>query len=492
MAPRPDLTVVLRTRGVLLRADFRRGGEPQVARWRNLPMDAGPAVTHALREGGRAAKRVWVLDSEVWLGEVGLSGSAVAGLSDKELASPAAFEAEAVSDLQPAEAVTAVQRRRMAQADDQFLVAQAPRADVAAIAKAVRGGGSKLAGISHPAGLPEARDVGDEASMGNGHNGWRRVEFWSDSVVLTESNAGRTSLTPLGISPGSEWRRALEPHLRGGEPTPEDHTLIEPGARIRGGPSWRETVAVNGSARWMAAGEEEEDEEDGVAVVNLADDAAADDFAAAWARRLATAEPAAESATPTLRPPKAPAARWPAVVVGLLLLALSVLVVMQQRTDAAARLADLQAQMTSAQGSTQKVSDRQRDARQAKAELEAKKKVVDGLEKDVEKRLRELTPSQPLPTDRRAAISQLMGVLTAFASEDLVIQSIERRGSRHEIKGMATSPGAASRLARGLNHGLGDAWWVSPAQNDPEPGPARVVWRYSTAVAANDPGQVKR
>ncbi|MEL6713699.1 MAG: hypothetical protein AAFP86_07990, partial [Planctomycetota bacterium] len=239
MAPRPDLTVVLRTRRLLLRADVRRGVEPSVATWRGLALQPGEAVAHALGEGSRPAKRVWVLDSEVWLGEVGLSGSATAGLSDKELVDPAAYEAEALSDLRPDEAVTGVVRRRMAEREDQFLVAQLGRPDVTAIAKAVRGSGAKLAGLGHPAGLPTHPATTGDGAAALLEGDWRRVEFWADSVVLTRWSGGRETLAPLGIGPDNDWRRVLDPQLRETDPEEGDHTVIETGVRVRGGPGWR-------------------------------------------------------------------------------------------------------------------------------------------------------------------------------------------------------------------------------------------------------------
>ena len=285
MPSRPDITVVIRTHGLLLRVDVRGGGEPQVKRWRRDWSDLTAAVTHALRDGGRSGRRVWVLDSGVWLGMVELPGGAVAGLPDKDLADPAAFEAEAISGLTPVEAVTTVQRRRMSDQEDQFLVAQTKRTDVIAVARAVRSAGARLAGIGHPAGLPEPLELDGRAGTTK-DGGWRRVEFWSESVVLVESVAGRVGLIPLGVSPQGDWRKMLARHLSRGEPVAQDQTLIEPGVRVRGGAQWRESTAVRGNARWLAAGEDRDDVDDGVPVWDLADDTLVEPFAAAWARRL--------------------------------------------------------------------------------------------------------------------------------------------------------------------------------------------------------------
>lgn len=487
MPSRPDMTVVIRMHGLLLRADVGGAGEPLVKRWRKDWPDVSPAVTHALREGGRPGKRVLVLDSEVRLGVVELPSSAVAGLSDKDLADPAAYEAEAISDLAPGEAVTAVQRRRMADQDDQFLVAQSRRADVTAVAKAVRGAGAKLAGIGHPAGLPEplGLDGPADATDAPGDGGWRRVEFWADSVVLAESVAGRVGLVPLGIGPGSDWRRALEPLLRRREPVVQDQTLIEPGVRVRGGTQWRESTAVSGDARWLAAGDDGGDEDDGVPVWDLADDAAADHFAAVWARRLAAITSAGEAVTPTLRPPKAPASRWPAVAVGVLALALAVTAVLYQRDQATHRLAELQAQLQHVQADREALDDQRKLVNQTKAEVRQKQQAVTRLEQKFTRLSQEQArraSTGSLVTDRRAALSAMMAALTRSAAEDVVIRSIEHGSPRHEITGMASTPEAASSLARDLSVQLRDHWRVSPASIEPQTGPERIVWEFSITI----------
>ncbi|MCG8508326.1 MAG: hypothetical protein MI741_03775, partial [Rhodospirillales bacterium] len=67
MPSRADMTAVIRTQGLLARADVRDRGEPTVQLWRNNWPDLGAAVKHALTKGGSVGRRVWVLDSGVWL-----------------------------------------------------------------------------------------------------------------------------------------------------------------------------------------------------------------------------------------------------------------------------------------------------------------------------------------------------------------------------------------------------------------------------------------
>lgn len=491
MASRPDMTVVIRMHGLLLRADVQAGGDPHITQWRQDWSDLSAAVAYALGEGGKPGKRFWVLDSEVWLGTVELPAGAVAGQSDKDLAGPAAYEAEAVSDLSPIEAVTSVQRRRMADQGDQFLVTQARRSEVAALGKLVRGAGAKLAGLGHPAGLATALQFDQHRGQ---NDGWRRVEFWYESVVLVESVGGRLGLIPLGLGPRSDWRRALAPHLREGQPVSEDQTLIGPGVRVRGGTQWRESTAVDGTARWLAAGEDQADEDDGVPTWDLADDASAERFAQAWAKQLEAIKPGDSAMTPTLRPPKAPASRWPAAMVGVIALALAVFAVVSLREQASHRIAELQEQIQHETQEQQVVSDRRKQVDQLQTDLRKKQKVVSGLESQIEKLRRQRASSQATrgDTDRRAALSAMMASLTSSNSEAIMIQSIEHGSPRHEILGMAISPEAATRLARDLSETLRGQWTVSPAQIEPETSGRQVAWRFTITLEPTTTQEVQR
>ncbi|MEM9108751.1 MAG: hypothetical protein AAGC72_01880 [Planctomycetota bacterium] len=482
MPSRPDMTVLIRTPGLLLRADVGSGGEPKVLKWRQDWPDIATAAAHAFSDGGKPGKKVWVMDSDVWLGTVDLPAGAVAGQSDKDLIGPAAYEAEALSDLSPMEAVTCVQRRRHHEHGDQFIVTQVRRRAIIALAKAVRSAGAKLAGLGHPAGLPEALKFDHHVGA---EGGWRRVEFWYDAIVMVDSVGGRLGLVPLGLGPRSDWRRALTPLLRAGDAVAEDQTLIGPGVRVRGGTQWRESTAVEGTARWLAAGEEQEaDEDDGVPTWDLADDRSAERFARSWADQLASIQPGDATIAPTLRPPKAPASRWPAVLVGVLALGLSVYAVVYQRELAKDQIAELQQAIDHENEERQFVADRRKEANQLTNDLRNKEEEVTRLEGEIEKLQRERTAKQAttVTIDRRLALSALMDSLTSANSDAIMIQSIEHGSPRHEITGMATAPEAATLLARQLSNELRGEWSVSPAEIEAEARELQVVWRFTITL----------
>ncbi|MEM6937731.1 MAG: hypothetical protein AAF552_14825, partial [Pseudomonadota bacterium] len=433
---------------------------------------------------------VWVLDSGIWLGAVDLPGGAVVGLSDSELVEPAAFEAEALSEITPAEAVTAVQRRRMVDAEDTFLVAQARRSEVSAVAKAVRGARARLVGIGHPAGLPEA--LAEDPVSGAGRDGsWRRLEFWSDSVVFVEAVAGPVTLIPLGAVPQSDWRRALTPHLRDAEPVIEEQTLIEAEVQVRGGHQWQEktpfTPLDSGAARWLAANEGGDDEVVDTSAWKLEDDAAATNFAAAWVRRLAGEDAARPEIGPILRPPSAQTDRWPAVAVGVLAFALALSAVLFQRSQGEKQATVLQAQLDYAQGEQQVVTDRRQQLRTIKAQVTRKERAVESLEQELDRLGRD--PRNAAAADRRVALAALMEAVGQLVYGDVVIRSIEYRLPRQYLVGVAATPEAASRLASDLSRTLSAHWRVSPAQIEPQTGTADVVWEFTILL---DPPAEKR
>ncbi|MEM9301694.1 MAG: hypothetical protein AAGE01_06265 [Pseudomonadota bacterium] len=481
MSKRPDMTVVIRSNGLLLRSDV--GGDGSVSSWRGAWPELAAAVTHALTEGGPAGKRVWVLDSSVWLGVVELPGGAVAGLSDQELVEPAAFEAESLGGLEPASAVTAVQRRRMADLEDDFLVVQVPKEEVTAVGKAVRRAKGRLAGIGHPAGLPDAL-VADELPTVPRDGGWRRVEFWQEQVVLVEAATGSASLIPLDAAPEADWRRALAPHLRRGEPVAQEQTLVDAEAQVRGGRQWQEQSTLGeGTARWLSAAEGADALEPELPTWDLAADAAAESFAVAWARCLAPVESPKTGVIPTVRPPSAPTDRWPAAAAGAVAFLLAVAVVWLQRSMDQEELNVLQAQLDFATAEQRVVTERRQQVRDTNSAVRLAERSILSLEQE----LVVLNRGGSAGADRRAALAAMMAALGRFVTEDLVIQSIDYKRPRHAVAGVALAPEAASRLAGDLSEELREYWRVSPARIEPQAGAGRMVWRFSITL---EPGQL--
>jgi hypothetical protein len=252
---------------------------------------------------------------------------------------------------------------------------------------------------------------------------------------------------------------------------------------VRGGLGWRDSPPGSGSARWLQAGEDRAPDNAGIALWDLADDAAATAFATAWARCLADTEPAHNEIMPTLRPPKAPPGPWPAVAAGVVALVLALTVVLFQRAQQAEQLAVLQHQLEHAQGDQRLVKERRQEVQGAKAEVRSKQQAIESLERQFERigQLRAASDARVV-IDQREALAALIAALSVATAEDVVIQSIDNGSPQHEVTGLALSPEAASRLARDLSSELRYAWAVSPAQIDPQPGPERIVWRFSITL----------
>ncbi|MEN1727937.1 MAG: hypothetical protein AAGJ52_05810 [Pseudomonadota bacterium] len=480
MATRPDLTLVIRTQDLLLRADQGAGDLP-VQLWRRSWGDLPSAVTHALSEGGPSAKRVWVLDSELWLGSVELASGAVVGLSDAELSDPAAFEAEALSEISPEEAITAVQRRRQVDAEDDFLVVQATKAQVGALDKAIRGARGRLAGLGHPAGFPRAL-FSDSSSNDRNEESWRRVEFWANAVVLAQSVQGVIGLFPLTAVPEGDWRRVLAPYLRRGEATLFEETLIESDVQVRGGASWQDLLADEVGSRWLTSDDAEQEDAPDSATLNLGDDGAAKSFAAAWLQALTELDSPGDSITPALRAPKTALDRWPAVAAGVAALILALTLVIVQRGQGQDRFDALETQLNFAQSEQQIVEDRRDQLGTNRTEVRSLERTIQSLEQELQQLIAQGRSQSLVGTDRREALAEMMTAIGQRVSDDIVIQSVENRLPRHSINGLSSTPDAASRLASDLNRDLRGRWQVSPARIEPQAGGEGLVWQFSITL----------
>ena len=131
-----------------------------------------------------------------------MPAGAVAGLTDEQLSEAAAFEVEAISEIPQSSAYTSAKRIRIPESEDQFLVTQTNREELHSLIQVLKGNGSKLAGLGHPAGLPDAGAFID-ANQDVNNADWRRVEFWDNEVVLVQDISGRLGLTPMGVPPSA-------------------------------------------------------------------------------------------------------------------------------------------------------------------------------------------------------------------------------------------------------------------------------------------------
>ncbi|MEM9419133.1 MAG: hypothetical protein AAGA25_08820 [Planctomycetota bacterium] len=484
MASRPQTTIIIHTQGWTGRGDVSAGRQPLTQIWRDAPTSLPEATAFVLKEGGPVGRRVWVLDSELWLGLVELPAAAVANLSDNELAGPGAYEAENSGGLTASKSVTAVRRSRVPEHDDQFLVAQCSRERMVAVKQAVKLAGGRLAGVCHPAGLPQALlDDGEQDALAGD---WRRIEFWAEEVVLAQRVGGRDQVVPLGMSPRGAWRASLSPLLREEPVAPLEQTLLETGVKPRDGVQWRDPLGAGPAARWLNAGEDpDESSQDGPELWRLDEPKLAEHFVAAWAQRLASDSSAQLLPVPWIKPPKAPAARWPAVAIGVLALLIAVGSFGLQWYQASERVITLTDEIEHEEEEARMLGEIEKKATESKRSVEKKKKQIENLEAElvraINEKRRKAEANAPRETDYRLPLADLMGSLSRLAEGDLVVESITPGSPRHEISGIAASPESASRLAREMSREL-VAWSVSPAQIEPVLTSADPHWRFTIVL----------
>lgn len=145
--PSPTLLIVTPAR--VIRAEPSSGP----AEYQDAPRPLGATPAEAVKAGlalGAKPRWVVVLSTDVFAQKVSLSAAQVAGLTPEQLSRALSFEVEPFSGIPVAESVTGYHRNE----EMAFEVVQLPKAEHDAIQQAVRDGGAKLAGISHPGSLP--------------------------------------------------------------------------------------------------------------------------------------------------------------------------------------------------------------------------------------------------------------------------------------------------------------------------------------------------
>lgn len=183
----PDICVLVASRLRVVRADFVRGELVEFAR-----DDDGRGeglvglVELAASLGGALPKRVWILSEEMFALGINVRAQAVEGLSREDTLRLLGFEAQAISGLPAGDALVAAVPSPAAPRERGFTVVQIARADRDAIESSLAARGARLAGITHPAGVPLPIGEGTPAN-------WRRLEAWPDLVVDVESAGGKVT-----------------------------------------------------------------------------------------------------------------------------------------------------------------------------------------------------------------------------------------------------------------------------------------------------------
>lgn len=480
--PRPTSTILMLLNDRWARGDVDRAGSVAFRSGEAPGATAGESAQAAIAAGGKPGKRVWVLTDGVWLGDVDLPPPATVGLSDAQLSDAAAYEAEATGGLSPREAVTAVRRVRVRNAEDRFLTAQIARAEIAELSKGLSKHGAALAGVLHPAGLPLdiSRDENAETT-----DSWIRIELWRDETVVVRGARDRTEVHPTGVPPTADWRRAGRAVMQAGGMDPDSAgspaLLIGPGAKPAGGPQI-ESDQREAAPRWADPGTGDARASDD-RVLDLCANGAMCRFMEVWAGVLTKGQ----TDLPVLRKPKTPAGPLPQILVGVVAFALAAGLVYFQHTARQAELAELRAAASHVQGDQAELVKLRKASQDLIREIQTKTQELAHQRAAARAESRRANKQQATVGDMRPRLAALLNTLADAAAAPALqgrfaIAAIRPQSPTHEIKGVATSSLAATALARHLAESLDGLWHVHPAEMTPVAQGATLAWRFTLLV----------
>ena len=274
--------------------------------------DLAAVLDAAAAAGQPPGRTAFVLATDFWVQMLDLPAGRVRGLSDADVTQVLNFEAEVLSGLPAFEASAAAAALPSAGADRRYWLLQVRTGDRDRAAAVLRGHGSRLGGLLHPAGLP--RGLGDAAFAG-------AVELWPDAAVAVRPAAGGVEVVVSNADPVTgRWRSEL-PDADGAE------ILTGPGVPPPPGTEPTRLDKLETLAAWFAA----------------------------WAAELTRRRPAA--APPVVRPPVPPTpAAWKALLAAAAAAAAAA-GLYAHWTDHGRQLADLKGRTDRAVGRAKQLAD---------------------------------------------------------------------------------------------------------------------------------------
>jgi Tfp pilus assembly protein PilN len=424
MFNRTALTLLVVTRQEIIRADFTgRGPLVPAGLWREPrpSLDDVPSLVEAaLHLAPKPGRKVWVLCSDFWAQTLTMNARATAKLAGDELAQAIGFEVETLSGTSAFECVVGFAGLPAAKDDERsFWVIQVKSGDRDAIEGIIRRGGGKLAGIGHPAGLPEPLSP----ALGADDPSWQRVELWPESIVCLHCGSDRQlRVHVINADPNHERWHAEEENWRA-----QLSTVARREMRLTTG----EVVTFRSDGQ----PEVSEETEDGQAT-----------WLTAWAGVLSRREPS----VPIVRPvpqPMAPKMRF-AIAAGLAL-AVATCCWGHYRYVQTVQLAPLQAE-----------SQRLREPVRRNADLDQQ---IAKLEKELTEQRQQTEALQQCTETLLAQRQRLARLLTAVADtlpEDLFVQKIDGDIGQPCLHGVCLLESQANQFAARLARTLAGDWHI--------------------------------
>ena len=414
MKKRIQTTLILVTAARVVRADFDGAPDAALPRIWKSPRKPGTGVPEAVRSalalGGLPGTRIWVLAEDFWAQSLALPTAQTDRLAPQELADALAFEAEPFSNLPPGETVVGVRGGKPENSTTPFWVVECARSDMVALQEIATRAGGRLAGASHPGGLPVALD---ETRAGQA---WRRLEKWQAGWVLVQSD-GRTAVTAQSLSASR-----LAEAVSSGPERPEG---LAADAGV-----WRELPLAGRIA--PACG--------------LDDDVLLRRWLAAWARCVAMTP----ERTALLFAPAVPTPFNRYVKVGTAAEVAVLVLCLLHASGAGCRHDHLARKLGEVRESVGQIEQVERENTAARQQIAA-----------LQQKQREYKEAAELLARQRRAFPLLLRALAEAHSPDVVIRELRNEGSgRLRISGLSLTPDAVDDLTGRLSSALREGGWV--------------------------------
>jgi hypothetical protein len=412
-------TIILLTRNELVRADFARSGRRGLTELSRQPRpdlpDLASIVECALLQSPGVGRRVWLLSTDLWTQTLTLPRLKMSGLSPQQLVGALNFEAEGVSGQSAHESALAYTTQPAGHQETGYWVVQAPSSPLPQLEESIRRAGGQLAGIAHPAGLPQPLRA-------KAPREWQRVELWPDAVVCL---AGR------------------------GDGDPEVHVFnFDPQAGRWQGQvdQWRKTHGTPDHFEMLVSADVSITESvDDAAVIRLTDDDSLKRWLESWAGWLAESR----VPVPLLRPPQRPmsVARRRNLAAILTLLAAAGcafhyhVCLPEWRTGL---LKELQVHQAPAKS----LAEAQKQAKDAEAR-----------QKELQQQLERAHRESLLLAVHRRRYARFLEVLGQQGTDDLIVQKIDAKAGELTVHGTSLNTHLADRLAGALAREAPELHW---------------------------------
>ena len=335
------------------------------------------------------------------------------------------FESEPFSGIPGLESAVGHTALPGGEGQQSFWLTQVSASHVDQVEAVVRQAGGKLAGLSHPGGLPRALTLSTSE-----RGSWQRVELWPGVILNVRAGAGRRPMVEVrNVDPRpGRWEADVERWQTEGSSAIRVEALHATSGVARSDLKMRDCLSF-----------QEPDE--------------IKRFLQAWAEVLAAGEPA----IPVIRPPKRPvpaSTRWVMTAV-ITLVALVVCL---------GHYAAMQYQKRFLETETARLQEPAEKMASLKKQSQSLSTQQDTLKKDCAKLTDDLTRFATAKTAQKQRIALLLNVLTRQANEEIVIRKIDGNENEIVLHGVCLQHDRADALAAILADALTVyGWQVHPA-----------------------------